>query len=279
MQIGLVIANEGPEAVPNVRDLPAQIEALGYASVWFTDHVIGLRAYEPVYGPIWAEALTAMTFAVARTTRIQIGIGVLVVPYRPAVYTAKVLATLDQLSGGRIIVGAGVGWARREYAAMGLAPIFADRGAYTDECLEVMLACWRGGQLSYEGRWHAFQTIEFEPRPLQQPHPPLWIGGQTGRALRRAARFAEVWHPTGITPVQMQQLGEQLDGRAGRPIPRSIRMQIPAAFEVEEIRERLAAYERAGCIAAAIDLKAADQAEFLRAAERLAALLPSSTVG
>jgi probable F420-dependent oxidoreductase len=269
VKVGLVIQNNGPSAVENVHRLPAAVEALGYASLWFTDHVIGVRAYQPVYGPTWVEALTALAFAAACTSRIRLGVGVLVVPYRQPVYTAKVLATIDQLSGGRLVVGIGVGWSRSEYRALGVGDRYEERGAYTDEALAVMQRCWQGGWFGFAGRWTQFREIEFSPVPVQQPHPPLWVGGMSRPALRRAARFGDAWHPTGISAEEVARLGDELDRLAGRPVPRTVRIRVEPAMGPEELRALLNRYAEARVSEAVVDIKTEDTMEFLRAAERL----------
>lgn len=269
MKLGLVIQNTGPAAVENVRRVPAVVEALGYASVWFTDHVVGVRAYEPVYGPTWAEALTSLAFAAACTSQVRLGVGVLVVPYRQPVYTAKVLATIDQLSGGRLLVGIGVGWSRSEFRALGVGDHYEERGAYTDEALAVMQRCWQGGWFGFAGRWTQFREIEFSPVPVQRPHPPLWIGGMSRPALRRAARFGDAWHPTGIPPEKVARLGDELDQLAGRAVPRTVRIRVEPTIGRQELRALLARYAEARVSEAVLDLNTEDTKEFLRAAERL----------
>ncbi|MET0197396.1 MAG: TIGR03619 family F420-dependent LLM class oxidoreductase, partial [Rhodococcus fascians] len=193
--------------------IPPIVEKLGYRSVWFTDHVIGLKAYEPVYRGEWAEAFTAMTWAAARTEHVQIGLGVLVGPLRDPVYAAKVVATMDQLSGGRVQLGVGTGWAYREFEALGRAQLFGKRGSATDEALEVMRRCWEGGTFGFDGTWSGFKEIEFAPVPAQSTLP-LWIGGQSGAALRRAAKWADVWHPHRISPDELREGGDALDALA-----------------------------------------------------------------
>jgi probable F420-dependent oxidoreductase len=252
MDVGLVIPNTWEGAIDTVRRMPQAAEAWGYDAVWVTDHVIGVKSYEPVYGPIWAEALTSLAYVAGTTSRIRLGVGVMVVPYRNPVYAAKVLATVDQLSDGRLILGVGTGWSRSEYHALGVANAFEQRGAVTDESLDLMLKCWAGGELAFEGEFFAFRRIEFEPASYQRPHPPIWVGGQTGRALRRAAKYADVWHPTGLSPEDVRTMGERLDEQAGRAIPRSIRIRFDAN-EPDGFLDRLAAYRDAGCIAAAVD--------------------------
>lgn len=269
MRLDLVVPNEGPFANQAVQGAPL-FEDLGYDGLWFTDHIIGLDAYAPVYGPYWLEMLTVMAHVAARTKRVRLGAGVLVAPYRDPVTAAKILATLDVLSGGRVDLGIGAGWARREFAAVGRGEVFEDRGPFTNEVLDVMLQCWKGGRVAFEGRWFKFEKIDFQPVPAQGERVPLWIGGRgLGAApLRRAARYADVWHPTGLSAEDLRSGGERLDEMAGRKVPRSVRLR--GDGDPGEVTERLAAYRDAGCMQVALALDEPQTfAEFARAAEAL----------
>jgi probable F420-dependent oxidoreductase len=269
MRLGLVASNVGPDCIRTVREVPGFAESMGFSSVWFTDHVIGLKAYQPVYRGEWAELLTSMTWAAAHTTSIRVACGVMAVPYRDPVLAAKMLATLDHLSGGRLIVGLGTGWAYREFEALGKGPSFERRGAATDEAIDVMLRCWQGGTFGYQGEFTSFKEIEFAPTPVQQPHPPLWVGGQTGRALRRAAKYADVWHPTRISPAEVRDGGERLDELAGRRVTRSIRLALSPDTQ-EEILATVDEYLAIGCEDFVVEIKRETTDEILREAERLA---------
>jgi probable F420-dependent oxidoreductase len=127
---------------------------------------------------------------------------VLIIPYRPPVYTAKILATLDALSGGRLIVGAGTGWMAEEFAALGLAN-FAERGAVTNEYLQLFKELWTKDEPDFHGKYVQVSGIGFQPKPVQRPHPPIWIGGHSGPALRRAASLGDVWMPIGLRPPSL----------------------------------------------------------------------------
>jgi probable F420-dependent oxidoreductase len=273
MRIGLVIPNTGVDAVDAVRRLPAEAERLGYDDVWVTDHVVGVRSLAPTHGPVWAEALTCLAYMAATTSRVRLGVGVLVVPYRQPVLAAKILATIDHLSGGRLDVGIAAGWARSEFHALGQGEHFESRGRVTDQRVELMLRCWEGGEFGWDSDVAEFRRMEFAPTPLQSPHPPLWSGGHNPTALRRAARFADVWHPSGVDPAELEQLGRRLDDLAGRPVARSIRLRIPPG-EVGDLPDLLDSYAQAGCIAAAVEFTEVDTWDGVRrAAEGLAAAL------
>jgi probable F420-dependent oxidoreductase len=246
VRIGYVLRNSGQDAVRVVRVLPSRLEELGFDSLWVTDHVIGVDAFAPKYELEWSEPLTDLAFIAATTVRIRVGIGVLVIPYRNPVYTAKVLSTIDNLSDGRLVVGVGAGWSRKEYAALGCHEKYEHRGRVMDEALEVIFRCWHGGRFSWTGEFFEFRDITFSPTPVQKPRPPVWVGGQTPPALRRAARVADSWHPTNVSPAELSRLGGQLDEMAGRQVARTLRLGI-GLDQVEGIKDLVAAYEAAGC--------------------------------
>lgn len=274
MRVGLVVSNHGLNALDNVRYWPARAEALGYRSIWFTDHVVGLKQYAPRFRTEWMESLTSLSYAAACTTSIGLGVGVLVVPYRGPVHAAKILATIDLLSQGRLKVGVGVGWSRAEFKALGVHDRFDHRGRYANEALDVMRRCWAGGEFGYEGEWTRFREVDFLPVPVQRPHPEIWVGGSSAPALRRAAEFATVWHPMDLTPAELAAKGDALDEMAGRRVTRSTRLLVPASTDARALADRVASYSEAGCGDVMVDLDTQDAAEFAAAAEAFAAMLP-----
>jgi probable F420-dependent oxidoreductase len=169
-----------------------------------------------------------MSFIAAHTTRIGVGVSVLIMPYRNPVATAKSLATIDRMSGGRLIAGVGAGWNEAEFAALGVP--FHERGARTNEYLRVWQACWAPGKVSFAGRFFSFSDMHVSPKPVQQPHPPIWIGGASDAALRRAARFAAIWQPTPLPLaelVERQTALHQACDQIGRlPIPTCMRFRV-----------------------------------------------------
>jgi probable F420-dependent oxidoreductase len=262
MRLGLVINNNGASAPKAVKRMSLEAEALGYDSLWVTDHVIGVKSFKPVYGATWMEPLTSLAWIAAATSKIRLGIGVLVVPYRDPVYTAKVIATIDQLSDGRVDLGIGTGWARAEYHALGRGAIFDQRGAITNESLDIMLRCWKGGEFAWDGEFFQFRNIQFDPVPVQRPRVPLWIGSRTAQKapMQRVAKYADVWHPTGLTPEELQQSGKELDEMAGRAIRRTVRLSHTQASSTDDWIALLSAYRDAGVDEAAIDFGGFDQA-------------------
>jgi probable F420-dependent oxidoreductase len=195
----------GFEASPEAIVAAAKkAEEVGFEAIFVNDHVVvGDDARSAPWTNVY-DPFVAMSFIAAHTTRIGVGVSVLIMPYRNPVTTAKALATLDLMSGGRVTVGVGVGWNEAEFAALGVP--FRERGARTDEYLRLWQACWAPGKVSFAGKFASFSDMHVNPKPLQQPHPPIWVGGASDAALRRAARFAAVWQPT---PLPVPQLVER----------------------------------------------------------------------
>jgi probable F420-dependent oxidoreductase len=171
-----------------------QAEALGFDSVWVSDHIVVPRSAIPRFGEVFFEPFTTLAYVAGKTQRIRLGTSVIILPYRHPLFMGKALATLDVLSGGRLIVGAAVGWLAEEFEALGIP--FTERGARSDEALRAMRALWTEAEPKFEGRFFRFGQIRAEPKPLQKPHPPIWIGGNSPAAFRRAAEFADAWHPS-----------------------------------------------------------------------------------
>ena len=182
-----------PATTEAIVQTARKAEELGFDALFVNDHVIvddspRSEPWRNVYDP-----LMVLSFVAARTSRIKLGTSVLIMPYRNPIVTAKMVATLDQMSGGRAIVGVGSGWSEAEYDALGVP--FQERGARTNEYLRLWQACWEPGPTTFHGRFFSFDNMHVSPKPLQQPHPPICLGGSGRPSLRRAARFAEVWQP------------------------------------------------------------------------------------
>ncbi|MFO1081841.1 MAG: TIGR03619 family F420-dependent LLM class oxidoreductase [Reyranellaceae bacterium] len=209
MQIGFNLPNSGPlSRASSMLEIARTGEALGFDYLTMTDHVVLPDMKVPGYpysesGEFYEaepterhEQLMAMAWIAAQTKHLRLVAAVLVVPHRPAVLAAKMLATLDVLSGGRLVVGIGAGWLQAEFDAVVTTP-FAERGAVTDEYLDAFRVLWTEPRPRFEGRFTRFHDIVLEPKPVQRPHPPIWVGGEAGPALRRAARVGAAWYPIG----------------------------------------------------------------------------------
>jgi probable F420-dependent oxidoreductase len=209
MQLGFNLPISGPNSAPRrLARLAQEGEAMGYDYLTLTDHVVLPDISSPGYpysesGEFIANApterhelLTATSFIAAKTSRIRLVLAVLVVPHRPAVLAAKMLSTIDVLSEGRLVIGIGAGWLKAEFDAVVTTP-FEERGAVTDEYLEAFRALWTQDHAHFDGRYTKFADLVFLPRPVQQPHPPIWVGGESGPSMRRAARFGNAWYPIG----------------------------------------------------------------------------------
>jgi probable F420-dependent oxidoreductase len=209
MQIGINIANHRDLlSTPYIESTARMAEDLGFDSVWIPDHIVVPRAVEERYGPVYYDAITVLAYLAGITSRVRLGTTVLVVPYRHPVVLAKQIASLDQLSDGRVIFGIGVGWAEAEFDLLQLS--FAERGPRTDEALQLMHVLWTQDVPRFAGTYYTLSDLHFQPKPVQQP-VPLWVGGHSRAALRRTAEFATGWHPIDQPPATLQRDLQTLD--------------------------------------------------------------------
>jgi len=187
-----------------------QAEALGFYCITIADHVI-VPTHISVPYPYTVdgkypgtgyhlETLTTMSFLAGATDRIRFITSVMILPYRNPIVTAKMLASLDVLSGGRVIVGAGVGWMKEEFETI-RTEAYEERGKVTDEYIAAFRELWTSDKPSFNGKYCSFSDIIFLPKPVQKPTIPIWIGGHSKHAIRRAARLGDGWHPIGGVPT------------------------------------------------------------------------------
>lgn len=213
MKFGFYLPNQGPTARPEPLAAIAQKgDELGFYCMVAGDHILVPESIDSPYpytvGGVFPgggtgeyfEQLTLLTYLAGVTQQIRLVPSVMIVPHRPALLTAKILATLDVLSQGRLTLGVGVGWMEEEFRALDTPP-FAERGAVTDEYLRAFKELWASDNPTFEGKYCHFSNISLLPRPVQQPHPPIWVGGQSRRAIRRAAELGNGWHPVGAIPA------------------------------------------------------------------------------
>ena len=208
MKFGLSTVTHGIFNSPEIFIAVAQAaERAGFDFIAVSDHLVVPAKFTSHYpyvrggnfksaesGGACLDQLSTIAFLAAATSRIRLLTSVLVVPHRPAILTAKMLTTIDVLSKGRLIVGAGAGWMKEEFELLGAD--FPTRGKLTDEQLEACIALWsKPSPVSYAGRHVKFEGAVFEPKPVQKPHPPLWIGGESPGAIRRAIKLGTAWYP------------------------------------------------------------------------------------
>jgi probable F420-dependent oxidoreductase len=223
MQFGFGAPVSGPLCGPrDLAKITSEGEKLGFDYCTVSDHVLIPRELENKYpysdtgefpgraGGDRHEQLTAVTFVAAKTEKLRIVTSVTVVPHRPPVLTAKTLSTIDVLSEGRITWGIGVGWCREEFEAVGTEP-FEERGAVTDETIGVVRELWSNDNPSFSGKYANFSNVFFEPRPVQK-RLPIWVGGESGPALRRAAKLCDAWYPIGTNPKFRLDTLKRLEG-------------------------------------------------------------------
>lgn len=252
MKYGIAIRNMGPQSTPQTVRACARIaEQAGFDALFVSDHLCIPPGQTEGSGGRYLEVLATLAFLAGATDRIRLGVSVLVLPYRPAVLTAKQVATIQELSGERMIVGAGVGWMKPEFDALGVD--FRKRGALTTETLRVLHHLFAGEAPAYDGELVSFPAFVFLPRPKR---PPIWVGGNGARAIERALEFGDGWHPM-LRTAELKGAVADLRARAaarGRGeleivVRRGLRLDDPGAA-----RQRLDADRDAGATYFILDL-------------------------
>jgi probable F420-dependent oxidoreductase len=286
MQFGIVLPI-WRLTLAEAETVAVKAEEFGFDGVFVPDHIMAKPATTQHYGPSWPDPFALLAFFAGRTRRIQVGASVIVLPYRPPLVTAKAAATVDQVSAGRFIFGIGVGWDEEEFRDLGLP--FRQRGAMTNEYLRIIKTAWTNDVPSFEGHYYTFSGATFAPRPLQQPHPPIWVGGSPGGlsqpALRRVAELCDTWHPLGLTFDDLsrgidtiRQLAEQIGRhdtlhfapRNTLQLTTTSRGHGRAAFEggPDEIAADIQHAQDLGCDYLTFDLPAPDVPSILHLLER-----------
>ena len=224
MKFGLLLPNFGASASGDSIAASARLaEALGFDSVWTTDHVLMPADMPEPYGNL-IESLVALTIAATATERVGLGTSIIVMPQREPVLLAKQLAGIDVVSGGRLILGAGVGWLEQEFNYLGAD--YENRGARFDEWLALTRALWSGDG-AFTGESKTIMDALFAPQPARGRRTPVWIGGNSSHAISRAATLADGWHPVGLTAAELGEGLAELRGMAnGRAVTASLRSNI-----------------------------------------------------
>lgn len=250
MRLAAALPNMAGGSLAGIEATAAAAEELGWDSVWVADHVLVDRAASAQYGHA-IEALSTLAFVAGRFRQVGIGSAVLVAPMRDPVVLARQLATIDLLSEGRLTVGVGVGWGAGEYANLGAADRFEDRGAYLDETIRLWRHLWAGNQAPFEGRFRRLEDFAFDAVPPQGDRIPIWVGGASAPALRRAAS-ADGYVASQTDPAQLTERVAKLDelttaaGRARPTIAARTAVSTDDLASPDGIRDRFAAYGSAG---------------------------------
>jgi probable F420-dependent oxidoreductase len=251
LKVGIALAMLNPRMW---RDVAVEADRLGFESVWMPEHLVFPVQMEgsplegeshppvPPQTPIY-EPFAYLSFLAGQTRQIRLGTNVYLLGLRHPFVAARAVATLDVVSGGRAEFGIGAGWLREEWQAAGLDP--ATRGARLDEAIAICKRLWSEREIEHKGRFYEFQPVMFEPKPVQQPHPPLLVGGESNAALRRAARHGNGWYGLGHTPEGVGSILARIDAaleREGRPRSGFVRT-VGGAIGSREERKR---WEEAG---------------------------------
>jgi probable F420-dependent oxidoreductase len=270
VKAGVNLINFGPSASPDsLRSWAKLTEALGYHLLMTSDHVATTRDVQTRYPAPFYEPLTTLGWLAGVTERVMIGSTVIILPYRSPLEIARAFANIDQLSGGRCILGIGVGWAREEFDVLGVP--FNKRGAITDEYLLAIKALWTNETVSFDGKFVQFQDVQSAPLPIQKPHPPIWVGGPSDAAMRRAVRHGDAWHPVRVKLSWFRDTGiprlREIADAEEKPMPAlcpRIRLRVTDApmpedervageGTIDQIHGDVAALEALGCAYVLLD--------------------------
>jgi probable F420-dependent oxidoreductase len=274
MRFGFVVPNNFgvPDPAEVVR-LGVLAEALGFNSVWVNHHVLNVGYVRDRLGDApYHDALITLTWLASRTSRVSLGTSVLVMPYLHPMVLAKELATLDHLCNGRLVIGLGVGSLPDENAALGVP--YESRGRYCNEFLEVVRLLWTADRASFTGEFFGFEDLISSPKPLQDPHPPLVIGGNRPPALRRAARLGDGWHPMNVSPDGLARRLEAVRSEAAAARREHVLETVQVRLDMQRVTaESVAAYAEAGASDLVMSLNTANIDEIEKALESFAAAM------
>ncbi len=203
MKFGIVIPlHRDVDALVNL-ELAKNAEMLGFDSIWMSDHVVLPTKYQGRFSEVLYDPFVLLASIAAKTKKILLGTSVLIAPYRNPIVVAKMVSTIDVLSDGRVIFGVGPGWMEEEFDVLGIP--FNERGKRTNEYINIFKELWEQDEPQFEGEFYSFSKIKFYPKPIQKPHPPIWIGGISKKAIVRAVELGNGWHPVWLRPDQMKK--------------------------------------------------------------------------
>ena len=274
MLVGTSVPNMGPlTSLEITREVAERADRYDFSDLWVGDHIVFPQRIDSRYpyrhgfsstpdeGVL--EPLVSLGFLGGMTRRVRLGVSVLIVPYRNPVVTAKMIATLDVLTEGRVIYGAGVGWMEEEFDA--LEADYTNRGAISDEYLEIYKNLCATDLSSYSGKYYRYASLSMFPKPVQRPYPPVWIGGSTGRSMRRAARLGDGWQPLTVSAEEMRvkarRVREMLEEEGRNPATFTVSARVfytvnddpplspgvPSVYgNAEQVLDAMREYEEAG---------------------------------
>jgi probable F420-dependent oxidoreductase len=280
MQIGCHLPTQGPVATREaLSTFCRKAEEQQIASLWVSDHVVFPKVNTSNYPggrfphapeTPYLEPVTVLAAAAMCTERARIGASVFILGHRHPIVMAKMLTTIDALSNGRLICGFGVGWWAEEFAALGIP--FHTRGRQGDEMLRVFKELWTAENPQFEGEFYRFSNIGFAPKPVQKPHPPLWIGGNSSGAFRRVVTLGDGWHATSQSPEQLRHSLERLQQaaqQAGRPLDTlALSLRLPLRADAvqgsrQAIIDQYCAYKALGLTHLVVDFRRDSLAQML----------------
>lgn len=267
MKFGIHLPHIGRKAGPEaIKRAARQAEQLGFDDVWASEHIIVPKGAPYPPSPLFYDPVLTLTWAAACTSRVRLGTTVLVLPMRHPLPLAKELSTLQCLSQGRFILGAGVGWLKEEYAALGVP--FAERGKRMDEGIAMMRAVWSQDPVSFDARTipAVIETMRMQPQP--NPTIPIWVGGISDAAIERAIRLGDGWHGTRLKPEEAGAVVRRLrEKRPEADFATSMRVSWDGK-DAGELRGRVEAYAKAGIQHAMLEPAERGLEDWLRAVER-----------
>jgi len=268
MQLGIHLPHIGRKAAPDaITRAAVQAEDLGFADVWVSEHVILPKGAPYPPSPAFYEPILTLTWAGAATRRVRLGTSVIVLPMHHPVPVAKQVATLQSLSGGRVIFGIGVGWLEAEFAALGVP--FRERGRRTDESIALMRALWRDDPVTFSTKYISAQIADMRMEPKPAPIP-IWVGGSSEKALARAVKLCDGWHGSRLPPDKAAPIIARL--RAARP-EANFSISLRTSWDGKdagELSARLAAYRDAGAGHVLIEPSDRDIDGWLTSVEKIA---------